>query len=134
MLEQRGSAYLGDGSRHTDDDPTSGLADQPSQAITAERQSKETPNMMDEIPPTPSSAQPLDHPLDHPLQGDSRGTPRESSPRSEDASENSSGSVTNERWENDLETDQMEQLEGREALADGEISMDEIADSSAEDF
>ena len=130
MLEQRGSAYLGDGSRHTDDDPTPALADQPSQVITAERQSKETPNMMDEIPPTPSSAQPLDHPL----QGDSRGTPRESSPRGDDSSENSSGSVTNERWENDLETDQMEQLEGREAVEDGEISIDEVADSGAEDF
>jgi hypothetical protein len=86
--------------------------------------------MMDEIPPTPSSAQPLDHPL----HDDSRGTPREPSPRGDDSSENSSGNVTNERWESDLETDQMEQLEGREAIEDNEISTDEVADSSAEDF
>ena len=86
--------------------------------------------MMDEIPPNQSSEQPLDHPL----QDDSRGTRRDSSPRGDDSSESSSESVKNERWESDLEADQMDDLVGREAIEDDEIPTDEVADSSAGDF
>ncbi|MGO8950744.1 MAG: hypothetical protein ACLQUY_24450 [Ktedonobacterales bacterium] len=81
--------------------------------------------MMDETPPTQSSVQPLDHPM----QDDSQDTPRESSPRGDDAPENE----TNQRWESDVEADQMEHLLGDEAIEDGGISSDEVADHSSDD-
>ena len=74
--------------------------------------------MIDETPPTESSAQPPDHPM----QEDSQGTPH-------DSSEN----VTNERWESDLDADQMEHLLGDEAIEDSDISTDELADRGSDD-
>ncbi len=81
--------------------------------------------MMDETPPTQSSAQPPDHPM----QEDSQGTPHESSSRNDESSEN----VTNERWESDVDADQMEHLLGDEAIANSDISTDEVADRSSDD-
>ncbi len=85
--------------------------------------------MTDEIPPTQSSAQPLDHSR----HDDSQGTARDSSPPGDDSSENSSGDVTDERWANDLEADQMDDLMGREAIEDDEIPTDESIDSPLDD-
>jgi hypothetical protein len=60
--------------------------------------------MIDETPPTESSAEPPDDPV----QDDSQGTSPESSPANQ----------RNEHWENDLEADQMEDLMGQEAIED----------------
>jgi hypothetical protein len=80
--------------------------------------------MIDETPPTQSSAEPLDDPV----QDDSQGTSRESSPRGDDSPVNQ----RNERWENDLEADQMEDLLGQEATEDHGSSADEVVDSSSD--
>jgi hypothetical protein len=79
--------------------------------------------MIDETPSTQSSAEPLDDPA----QDDSQGTSRESTPR-----DDSPVNQRNERWENDLEADQMEDLLGQEAIEDRGSSADEIVDSSSD--
>lgn len=87
--------------------------------------------MLENTQPTPPSEQPSAH-AGH---DDSRSTtgassPQEASPQRDDASER----AINERWENDLETDQTERLLGHEAIEDSDISDDEFPEALSQEI
>jgi hypothetical protein len=72
---------------------------------------------------------PKQPPDDQSLRDPSSGTPRQASSRDDD----SRMGTRNQRWEDDLDTDQMENLYGHEAIEDGEVTDDFTGDVS-EDF